>query len=162
MGQIRKNTPSRGKTPWKNVPPHPSITEQAQLFAVIALWYSVPTQFPPHALTVKHLLQSAFSLSLRIRDSQGKSAGMESTPPPLHVPSSKEKKYDRQLRLWDASVQAALEDAHVLLVQAGPNTVGIEALKNLVLPSKSCPSSWDRTWQLIRGCAFRYWAVHHR
>ena len=62
---------------------------------------------------------------------------METAPPPLQVPSSKEKKYDRQLRLWAASGQAALEGAHVLLVQAGPNAVGVEALKNLILPSKS-------------------------
>ncbi|KAF2459055.1 hypothetical protein BDY21DRAFT_318231 [Lineolata rhizophorae] len=56
------------------------------------------------------------------------------TPPPLHGPSSKEKKYDRQLRLWAASGQAALEDARVLLVNSGPGVVGIETLKNLVLP----------------------------
>ncbi|KAI9821894.1 MAG: hypothetical protein M1827_002476 [Pycnora praestabilis] len=56
------------------------------------------------------------------------------TPPPLHGPSSKEKKYDRQLRLWAASGQAALEEAHVLLINSGPAVVGIEALKNLVLP----------------------------
>lgn len=59
---------------------------------------------------------------------------MSSTPPPLHGPTSKERKYDRQLRLWAASGQAALEDAHVLLVNAGAGVVGIEALKNLVLP----------------------------
>ncbi|KAI9872847.1 MAG: hypothetical protein M1830_001127 [Pleopsidium flavum] len=56
------------------------------------------------------------------------------TPPPLQGPSSKEKRYDRQLRLWAASGQQALEDAHVLLVNSGPGVVGVEALKNLVLP----------------------------
>ncbi len=56
------------------------------------------------------------------------------TPPPLQGPSSKEKKYDRQLRLWAASGQQALEEAHVLLVNSGPGVVGVEALKNLVLP----------------------------
>ncbi len=56
------------------------------------------------------------------------------TPPPLQGPSSKEKKYDRQLRLWAASGQQALEEAHVLLVNSGPGVVGIEALKNLILP----------------------------
>ena len=56
------------------------------------------------------------------------------TPPPLLGPSAKEKKYDRQLRLWAASGQAALENAHLLLVNAGPGVVGVEALKNLVLP----------------------------
>ena len=56
------------------------------------------------------------------------------TPPPLHGPSAKEKKYDRQLRLWAASGQQALEDAHILLLNGGSGTVGIETLKNLVLP----------------------------
>ena len=57
------------------------------------------------------------------------------TPPPLqHIPTSKEKKYDRQLRLWAASGQQALEDAHILLINSGPGVTGIETLKNLVLP----------------------------
>lgn len=59
---------------------------------------------------------------------------MSQTPPILHGPSEKEKKYDRQLRLWAASGQAALESANILLVNSGPGTVGIETLKNLVLP----------------------------
>ncbi|KAK3061654.1 hypothetical protein LTS18_005713, partial [Coniosporium uncinatum] len=54
------------------------------------------------------------------------------TPPPLHGPTAKEKKYDRQLRLWAAAGQAALEEAHLLLINA--STVGTETLKNLVLP----------------------------
>lgn len=58
----------------------------------------------------------------------------EQTPPLLHVPSDKEKKYDRQLRLWAANGQAALEEAHILLINSGSGTVGVEALKNLVLP----------------------------
>jgi amyloid beta precursor protein binding protein 1 len=58
-----------------------------------------------------------------------------STPPPLHgVPTSKEKRYDRQLRLWAASGQAALEEAHILLMNNGPGVVGVETLKNLILP----------------------------
>ena len=57
------------------------------------------------------------------------------TPPPLHGPSAKEKKYDRQLRLWAASGQQALEDAHVLLLNGGSGVVGVETLKNLVLPN---------------------------
>ncbi|PMD30566.1 hypothetical protein L207DRAFT_520062 [Hyaloscypha variabilis F] len=56
------------------------------------------------------------------------------TPPILHGPSDKEKKYDRQLRLWAASGQQALEDAHILLINSGSGTVGVETLKNLVLP----------------------------
>ncbi len=57
------------------------------------------------------------------------------TPPPLQGPTAKEKKYDRQLRLWAASGQQALEDAHVLLLNGGsPGVVGVETLKNLILP----------------------------
>ncbi|EMR66273.1 putative nedd8-activating enzyme e1 regulatory subunit protein [Eutypa lata UCREL1] len=56
------------------------------------------------------------------------------TPPILHGPTEKEKKYDRQLRLWAASGQAALESAHILLVNTGAGCVGVETLKNLVLP----------------------------
>jgi NEDD8-activating enzyme E1 regulatory subunit len=60
--------------------------------------------------------------------------GPEATPPLLQGPTSKEKRYDRQLRLWAANGQAALEESHVLLVNNGAGTVGVEALKNLVLP----------------------------
>ncbi|KAK4230036.1 putative NEDD8-activating enzyme E1 regulatory subunit [Podospora fimiseda] len=56
------------------------------------------------------------------------------TPPLLHKPSDKERKYDRQLRLWAASGQAALESANILLVSSGAGVVGVETLKNLVLP----------------------------
>ena len=56
------------------------------------------------------------------------------TPPPLQGPTAKEKKYDRQLRLWAASGQQALEEAHILLLNSGTGVVGIETLKNLVLP----------------------------
>lgn len=75
------------------------------------------------------------------------------TPPILHGPTSKEKKfgpifigpgkkltcsyrYDRQLRLWAASGQAALEDARIILINSGPGVVGVEALKNLILPGE--------------------------
>lgn len=61
---------------------------------------------------------------------------MTQTPPVLQVPSEKEKKYDRQLRLWGANGQAALESAHVLLVNSRAGTVGVEALKNLILPGR--------------------------
>ncbi|KAL3479323.1 hypothetical protein BJX99DRAFT_222380 [Aspergillus californicus] len=65
-------------------------------------------------------------------------------PHALAGPSSKERKYDRQLRLWAASGQQALEEARVLLVNSdGPwgnrstgvsGVAGVETLKNLVLP----------------------------
>lgn len=58
------------------------------------------------------------------------------TPPILSGPSEKERKYDRQLRLWAASGQAALESSNILLVNSGSGTVGVETLKNLVLPGK--------------------------
>ncbi|KAJ5647817.1 hypothetical protein N7490_004189 [Penicillium lividum] len=68
----------------------------------------------------------------------------DSFPATMSGPTSKERKYDRQLRLWAATGQQALEDARVLLVNSdGPldfsNTgvtgvAGVEALKNLVLP----------------------------
>lgn len=58
-----------------------------------------------------------------------------STPPALQIlPTAKEKKYDRQLRLWGASGQAALEQSHVLLINDGTGVAGVETLKNLVLP----------------------------
>ncbi|KAK9469449.1 hypothetical protein V1512DRAFT_201535 [Lipomyces arxii] len=52
-----------------------------------------------------------------------------STP---HIVTARDKKYDRQLRLWAANGQAALEEAHVLLLTA--SAAGAEILKNLVLP----------------------------
>lgn len=64
------------------------------------------------------------------------------TPPPIQAPTAKEKKYDRQLRLWAASGQQALEESHVLLVisenangTSASSVAGVETLKNLVLPS---------------------------
>ena len=58
------------------------------------------------------------------------------TPPALQpaIPTAKEKKYDRQLRLWASSGQQALENAKVLLLNQSPGIVGVETLKNLVLP----------------------------
>ncbi|KAL6251997.1 hypothetical protein RBB50_002207 [Rhinocladiella similis] len=68
-------------------------------------------------------------------------APREVTPPPLQAPTAKEKKYDRQLRLWAASGQRALEESHVLLIVGDENhgsnssVAGAETLKNLILPS---------------------------
>nr|POE51828.1 nedd8-activating enzyme e1 regulatory subunit [Quercus suber] len=55
-------------------------------------------------------------------------------PPLLDIPTAKQKKYDRQLRLWGASGQEALEESHILLINNGPGVTGVETLKNLVLP----------------------------
>ncbi len=52
-------------------------------------------------------------------------------PPPPDDAAFRAKKFDRQLRVWGADGQAALEAARVLLLGAG--AVGAEALKNLVL-----------------------------
>lgn len=68
-------------------------------------------------------------------------APRELTPPVIQGQTAKEKKYDRQLRLWAASGQRALEESHVLLVigedPVGSNSsvAGVETLKNLILPS---------------------------
>ncbi|KAK5060195.1 hypothetical protein LTR84_010080 [Exophiala bonariae] len=68
-------------------------------------------------------------------------APRELTPPLIMGQTAKEKKYDRQLRLWAASGQRALEESHVLLIigetPVGSNSsvAGIETLKNLILPS---------------------------
>ncbi|KAF2645678.1 hypothetical protein P280DRAFT_126601 [Massarina eburnea CBS 473.64] len=59
---------------------------------------------------------------------------MADLPPPVQGPTAKEKKYDRQLRLWGANGQVALEKSHILLINSGPGVVGLETLKNLVLP----------------------------
>jgi amyloid beta precursor protein binding protein 1 len=51
-----------------------------------------------------------------------------------HVPSDKQQRYDRQLRLWASKGQDALESAHVVFVNSGSGVVAIEALKNMILP----------------------------
>ncbi|KAI1977585.1 hypothetical protein LOZ55_003362 [Ophidiomyces ophidiicola] len=68
----------------------------------------------------------------------------QSSPSAFVGPTSKERKYDRQLRLWAASGQQALEDSRVLLVNSDgavdndglplTGVIGTETLKNLVLP----------------------------
>ncbi|GIZ41660.1 hypothetical protein CKM354_000495900 [Cercospora kikuchii] len=59
----------------------------------------------------------------------------QEVPPPLQdIPTAKEKKYDRQLRLWGAAGQIALEETNILLINNGPGVTGVETLKNLVLP----------------------------
>lgn len=63
---------------------------------------------------------------------------------PSGAPSSKEKKYDRQLRLWGANGQNKLENAHIALFNA--SATGCEILKNLILPcNPPKPHQVDRT-----------------
>lgn len=50
----------------------------------------------------------------------------------MAAPSQKAMRYDRQLRLWGDHGQAALEFAHICLINA--SATGTEILKNLVLP----------------------------
>ncbi|GLH15708.1 hypothetical protein R5R35_001352 [Gryllus longicercus] len=57
---------------------------------------------------------------------------MSSPAPKSPEQSEKNKKYDRQLRLWGDHGQAALESAHVCLINA--NGLGTEILKSLILP----------------------------
>lgn len=73
----------------------------------------------------------------------------QTTPPELQGPTDKERKYDRQLRLWGAKGQTALENANILLLNSGAGTVGVETLKNLVLPGGHYPL--DRPVQLGKG-----------
>ncbi|TPX48569.1 hypothetical protein SeLEV6574_g01971 [Synchytrium endobioticum] len=48
------------------------------------------------------------------------------------APTAKQQKYDRQLRIWKAHGQAALESAKICLINA--TATGTEILKNLILP----------------------------
>lgn len=50
----------------------------------------------------------------------------------MEKPSEKDKRYDRQLRLWGDHGQRTLESSHVCLINA--TGAGTETLKNLVLP----------------------------
>lgn len=50
----------------------------------------------------------------------------------VYRPDAKTQRYDRQLRLWAASGQAALESAHVLVITG--SALATSTLKNLVLP----------------------------
>lgn len=52
-------------------------------------------------------------------------------------PTAHQQKYDRQLRLWAASGQTALEQAHVLVLNG--NGTAASTLKNLVLPGSHFP-----------------------
>jgi len=104
------------------------------------LWLATPTKLNLHC-SAYLILGSAPVWSLLLARNADWSSKMteiitSQTPPILHGPSEKERKYDRQLRLWAASGQAALESANILLLNSGCGTVGVETIKNLVLPGK--------------------------
>lgn len=86
---------------------------------------------------------------------------MAQTSPALHAPSDKERKYDRQLRLWAASGQAALESANILLVNSGRGTVGVETLKNLVLPGSFTAPATSPVLARQLSSASRHRPLHH-
>lgn len=50
--------------------------------------------------------------------------------------TSRQRRYDRQLRLWGEHGQMAMEDASVCLLNG--SATGAETLKNLVLPGMHC------------------------
>lgn len=61
-----------------------------------------------------------------------KTGSLESGKALHHVPSQKEIRYDRQLRLWGDHGQTDLEKSHVCLINA--TATGTEILKSLILP----------------------------
>ncbi|KAH0496606.1 hypothetical protein TgHK011_003957 [Trichoderma gracile] len=109
---------------------------------------SLPIQ-PLHQSSPAHAIRSSTWLSIftYIRNVAPPATPQQSKEPEQHLvnlnqrqaaqaalSTNKEKKYDRQLRLWAAEGQAALESANILLINSGPGTAGVETLKNLVLP----------------------------
>ena len=90
-----------------------------------------------------HLWRLCPSGTSDMASANSETAPRETTPPQLQssdVPDAKQRKFDRQLRLWAAAGQKALEESHVLLVAgdgSGSNSsvAGVETLKNLVLPN---------------------------
>ena len=93
------------------------------------------------ALYIRHCLDtknsSSFLASGHLQPVAASSMPSQKVTPPViqsAIPTAKERKYDRQLRLWAASGQQALEDAKIMLLNSNPGVVGVETLKNLVLP----------------------------
>ncbi|KAJ6470116.1 hypothetical protein C8R47DRAFT_1187793 [Mycena vitilis] len=60
------------------------------------------------------------------------SEAMDLTSAVVAQPDSKTRRYDRQLRLWAASGQSALENSRLLVISASATSTSV--LKNLVLP----------------------------
>ncbi|KAI0325555.1 hypothetical protein GY45DRAFT_1438278 [Cubamyces sp. BRFM 1775] len=76
-------------------------------------------------------------------ESQDIEQATTSIAPSSSQPDDKTRRYDRQLRIWAASGQAALEASRILLVSSSATSTSI--LKNLVLPGIGHFSILDNT-----------------
>ncbi|KAI0746401.1 hypothetical protein C8Q80DRAFT_1174962 [Daedaleopsis nitida] len=74
---------------------------------------------------------------------QVESQGIEEATVATGQPDAKTRRYDRQLRIWAASGQAALEASRILVVSSSATSTSI--LKNLVLPGIGHFSILDAT-----------------
>ena len=92
---------------WDQPPREPSRRPQGPLPAVRLSTASAPDHFPPQATEMQ-----------------------------TNAKEAKQKRYDRQLRLWGEHGQEAMEECSVCLLNA--SACGSEALKNLVLPGVCC------------------------
>jgi len=67
----------------------------------------------------------------------------------MSTATDKQKRYDRQLRLWGEHGQTCMEDCTVCLING--TACGAEALKNLVLPgARAAPHrrpNWSGQWE---------------
>lgn len=119
----------------------PSQTEALTSISQTAAWIEkieLPLQQQPHS----NYNMTAGVQPRAVQEMEGSpSPGKKQKRKEEHDgPDAKSQKYDRQLRLWGANGQAALENAHVCLLNNGCGTVGIETLKNLVLPGMPTPA----------------------
>ena len=103
-------------------------------------------------------------------DMQTTSSGSEEME--TNAKAAKQKRYDRQLRLWGEHGQEAMEECSVCLLNA--SACGSETLKNLVLPGACTPleacvgvrlstSQWAKLSHTPpRPLPRRHRLVHHR
>ena len=76
--------------------------------------------------------------------SPGGSETLPSSPSLTCAQSAKDKRYDRQLRLWGDHGQTALERARVCVIHA--TATATEILKSLILPGKPLMTSLAEAW----------------
>lgn len=110
-----------------------SMTPQPPSVSATAAWVEQIELRPQSQITTTTTLnvQSRAVQEMEMDESPPKKA---KTQQEHDGPTAKDQKYDRQLRLWGANGQKALEEAHVCLINNGSGAVGVETLKNLVLP----------------------------